>query len=135
MGSHHSERRYGIDATVLDALHRFARALEQTYGARLRRILVFGSRARNEAAPDSDIDVAVVVESMSGRRYDERMLMTDLAYEIRLDTGRDIQAWPLTLAEWEGVEPHPNPPFLANIKRDAVEIEVRLDRPNSPGAP
>ena len=100
MGPHRFEGRNGIDASVLEALNRFARALNLAYDGRVRRLMVFGSRARGEAAPDSDIDVAVVLDRMSGRRYDERMRMTDLAYEILLDTGLRIQAWPISRAEW-----------------------------------
>ena len=122
MGLHGFEKRNGMDASVLDALHRFARALNQTYDGRVQKLVVFGSRARGEAAPDSDVDVAVVLDRMSGRRYDERMRMTDLAYEILLDTGLRLQAWPISRAEWDGGEPHPNPTLLGNIRRDAVEI-------------
>jgi predicted nucleotidyltransferase len=122
MESRGLEGRNGIDASVLDALYRFARALNQTYDDRVRRLVVFGSRARGEAASDSDVDVAVVLDRMAGRRYDERMRMTDLAYEILLDTGLRIQAWPISRAEWDGGEPHPNPTLLGNIRRDAVEI-------------
>lgn len=64
---------------------------------------------------------------MTGRRYDERMRITDLAYEILLDTGLRIQAWPIDRAEWDGGEPHPNPTLLGNIRRDAVEIVAPVD--------
>jgi predicted nucleotidyltransferase len=38
--------------------------LGQLYGARLERLVLFGSQARGDAAPDSDIDVLVVLQGM-----------------------------------------------------------------------
>lgn len=36
--------------------------LEQLYGPRLQRLVLFGSQARGDAEPDSDIDVLVVLD-------------------------------------------------------------------------
>jgi len=40
-------------------LIRFRAALEALYGERLERVVLFGSRARGDARPDSDYDIAV----------------------------------------------------------------------------
>ena len=40
-------------------LAQFRAALEEMYGARLERVVLFGSQARGDAHPDSDYDVAV----------------------------------------------------------------------------
>ena len=46
---------------------RFRAALDDIYGARLERVVLFGSRARGEARPDSDYDVAVFLRSLPDR--------------------------------------------------------------------
>jgi len=38
------------------------RQLEQLYGSRLRRLVLYGSQARGSATADSDIDVLVVLK-------------------------------------------------------------------------
>lgn len=38
-------------------LTRFRQALDEIYGNRLDRVVLFGSRARGDARPDSDYDV------------------------------------------------------------------------------
>ena len=38
------------------------RRLESAYGARLRGIVLYGSEARGDAGPDSDIDLLVLLE-------------------------------------------------------------------------
>ncbi|MDX2092449.1 MAG: nucleotidyltransferase domain-containing protein [Kofleriaceae bacterium] len=44
----------------------FATAVRARFGSRVHAILVFGSRARGDARPDSDVDVAVVVDGLTG---------------------------------------------------------------------
>ncbi len=45
----------------------FRKALEETYGDRLERIVLFGSRARGDPRPDSDYDIAVFLRDMDDR--------------------------------------------------------------------
>ena len=40
-------------------LSQFRSALDQLYGARIERVVLYGSRARGDGQPDSDYDVAV----------------------------------------------------------------------------
>lgn len=44
--------------SIVDELHSY---LQSTYGARLCQVMLFGSHARGEARPDSDIDILVVL--------------------------------------------------------------------------
>ncbi len=50
-----------MDAAITDEamLTRFRAALDDMYGANLERVVLFGSRARQDAGPDSDYDIAV----------------------------------------------------------------------------
>src|ERR1039457_6306237 len=43
-------------------LRRLRTALDEVYGERIERVVLFGSRARGDARPDSDYDVAVFLE-------------------------------------------------------------------------
>jgi predicted nucleotidyltransferase len=44
--------------------------LREIYGPRLQRLILFGSRARGDARPDSDVDLLVVLEEPTGA-YEE----------------------------------------------------------------
>ena len=57
-------------------LIRFGAVLDGIYGARLERVVLYGSRARGEARPDSDDDVAVFLRSLP-------------------DRWRELDAWPI----------------------------------------
>ena len=48
-------------------LIRFRAALNEAYGPRLERVVLYGSRARGDAVPDSDYDVAVFLRDMPDR--------------------------------------------------------------------
>ena len=51
-----------IDPATKAALQDFKQSLRNRYGAHLKVVLLFGSRARGEFSPDSDADVAVFHE-------------------------------------------------------------------------
>ena len=47
------------------ALQAYVQILDARFGPRLLEVLLFGSKARSEARPDSDIDVAVILDQPS----------------------------------------------------------------------
>ena len=51
-----------IRANLRPILAELRRGLEAIYGDRLARLVLFGSQARGDAKPDSDIDVLVVLK-------------------------------------------------------------------------
>ena len=58
--------------------------LKNIYGSNLVSLYLFGSFARNEATEDSDIDIAVVLNTLS-KRYKEREKCSKLRAEISLE--------------------------------------------------
>jgi len=61
------------------------------YGDDLLKIVLFGSRARGDAHPESDVDVAVVLKDIQDRGADRNRL-ADIAYEAIVETYVDVQA-------------------------------------------
>ena len=70
-------------------------ALVRTYGNRLAALYVFGSRARGDHGPESDLDLAVILRNTpsSLARADDALL--DVTYPIEINHGVHIQAWAL----------------------------------------
>src|ERR1700758_1320655 len=71
-------------------LKRVRAALDQIYGDRLERVVLFGSRARGDARENSDYDVAVVLKDLKAGDLDNRWRecdrLADLRSEILFET-------------------------------------------------
>jgi len=58
--------------------------LGRIYGARLRGVYLYGSAARGELTPDSDIDIAIVLDDISDR-FAEHERISELGSKVSLD--------------------------------------------------
>ena len=54
-----------LPASTGAALAEFSARVRTCFGARLLRLVLFGSQARGEATGDSDVDVLVVIDNLS----------------------------------------------------------------------
>jgi predicted nucleotidyltransferase len=120
-------RTEGLTPTAARALELFERDARRSYGDDLLKIVLFGSRARGDAGPDSDIDVAVVLKDIRDRGS-ERNRLADIAYDAITETYVDVQALPISGEEWEHPDVHRNPALIRAIKRDGVVLEGRNDQ-------
>lgn len=84
--------------------------------------ILFGSRARCSARPDSDADVAVVLKGTPGRFLPTKLAMADTAFDVLLETGIRVQPLPVWEDEWRHPENYPNPQLLHNIAREGVPL-------------
>jgi predicted nucleotidyltransferase len=80
-------------AIVDPVLIRFRAVLDRVYGDRVERVVLFGSRARGDAGPDSDYDVAVFLNGLTDR-WDEVDRIADIAADIMDETGAFVHAMP-----------------------------------------
>ena len=83
---------------------------------------MFGSRARGDHRPDSDADVAVLLDGPRQPFVATKLKMSDAAYDVLLDTGINISPLPVWLDEWEHPDAYLNPALLANIAREGVRL-------------
>ena len=97
-------------------LARFRAALAETYGDRLERVVLFGSRARGDAHADSDYDVAVFLKEMTNRWREARRL-AEIETEILTETGVFIHAMPYSAGSYRL-----RTPLMHEIRRDGVDL-------------
>lgn len=76
--------------------------LRKAHGPRLRGIVLYGSEARGDARPDSDIDVLVLLDGPVEYGADLEKNLTAL-YPLALAIGRRISAKPVLADEYETV--------------------------------
>ena len=100
--------------TILTELHRRFEAL---YGERLVRIVLFGSQARGDAEPGSDIDVLVVLKSPVSPCEEIARTINDVA-DIWLEHNEVIACVFVSEEQCE----RERSPLLLNVRREGVEI-------------
>lgn len=109
-----------LDPVTESAVRRFMGLIASTYHP--KQIIVFGSRARGTHRPDSDADVAVLLEGEHQPFLTTKLKLADTAYDVLLDTGVNISPLPIWEDEWAHPEQHSNPALLANIVREGVRL-------------
>jgi uncharacterized protein len=108
---------HGPDPLGLEVARRLSAALRRTYGPRLRGVYLYGSRARGDAAPDSDVDVLVVLDRLD--RYSLELERTsEAAADLSLEYGVSVSRAFVPEAEWIGQ----STAFLASVGADAVPV-------------
>ena len=84
--------------------------------------IVFGSRARGTHRPDSDADVAVLIDGIPGRFLAAKLHMADAAFDVLLETDILISPLPIWRDEWEHPENYSNPALLEKIALEGVRL-------------
>lgn len=101
-----------VDPVLVDLKARLSAA----YGQRLDRVVLFGSRARGEARPDSDYDVAVFLGDFKGFAVEARRL-AGIEADLLLERGAIINVAPfVTGADRERT------PLMAELRRDGRDL-------------
>jgi predicted nucleotidyltransferase len=100
------------------ALNSFKTRLEKTLGERLVELKLFGSKARGDDNPESDLDVLAVVT-------DEDWHLSDTVYGIAtdalLETGVCISPKVISRKRFERLSKKGDY-FVRNVERDAVAV-------------
>jgi uncharacterized protein len=98
-------------------LRRFRSAVDEIYGERVARVVLFGSRARGDARPDSDYDIAVFLRDMPDRFADLHRL-ADVSTNILYDTGEVVNALPYRADAYNDMRM----PLMHEIRREGVDL-------------
>ncbi len=64
----------------------------------------------------------MLLRGKPGRFLPAKLEMSDIAYDVLLDTGIRVQALPIWETEWASPENYSNPRLLTNIRRDGVRL-------------
>jgi predicted nucleotidyltransferase len=97
-------------------LTRFRAALDQIYGSRIERVVLFGSRARGDAHAESDYDIAVFLHDLTDRAAEMNRL-ADLATEIIEEGGPFIHAMPYRAGSY-----NERSPLMLAIRTDGLDL-------------
>lgn len=93
--------------------------LTARHGSRLRGVILYGSEARGESRPDSDIDLLVLLDDPVDYGHDLEANLEAL-YPLALRIGRRISAKPASVRQYETTEC----PLYQTARRHGVMLAV-----------
>jgi uncharacterized protein len=117
--------------------------------------LLFGSKARGEARPDSDVDVLLIFDELPRDREPQASIAEDIAADVTREFGLEVSSWSVSLVDleygmrtpmlvdamedavplWPALTPVPRPPFTpADARRCTGALLQRLVEGSSEAA-
>lgn len=105
-----SPRRSGI-------LIKCKKTLVQTYGERLKGVILYGSMARKQTTPSSDVDLLILLAPPVDY-FTELRRLVDVLYPIQLESERLISAKPVSFNDYESGKIS----LYRNAKREGIAV-------------
>jgi len=97
-------------------VHEFAAKARAACGDAIEEILLFGSVARGDDRPDSDIDILVIT---SREDFHLREYLTGLAFDLLMLSGERLSVKVISRAD---LAAHRQYPFIRHVFRDGVAV-------------
>ncbi|MBI5362666.1 MAG: nucleotidyltransferase domain-containing protein [Planctomycetes bacterium] len=98
-------------------LDRIRPCLEREFGARLRGVVLFGSRARGDHRPDSDVDLLVLLEPPFSLAEDQDRTIHAL-YPLQLESDVLLHPLPVDSEDFESQRLA----LYREVRRDGVRL-------------
>lgn len=105
---------------LANILKKYVENLKKIYGKDLLQVSLFGSYARGDYKPDSDIDILVIIKGSDEHKY----IYRDDLCEMSMDFNMDNDIWIEVIAidsdyfyKWRNGDP-----FLLNVAKDEVRL-------------
>jgi predicted nucleotidyltransferase len=105
--------KHDMAAPDLTLIREFKRRAEQALPHRVVRVMLYGSRARGDARPDSDWDVAVFLAGQPTPQ--DKRALSDIGFDLMMESGQHLQ--PVAIDASRSVD---DSSFLKNLQEDGI---------------
>ena len=104
---------------LIEVLKKYVEDVHKIYGEKLRTVILYGSYARGDFRPDSDIDIMILVD-LSDEEIRSKDILSDLTFDYNFDN--DLEIMPIVknldhFNKWLRAYP-----FYNNVKNEGVEL-------------
>ncbi|MBD5464823.1 MAG: nucleotidyltransferase domain-containing protein [Lachnospiraceae bacterium] len=101
-------------------LEQYVEEVRKIYGKHLKSVILYGSYARGDFRPDSDIDIMILIDLTDMEIKDFRHQLSGITYDFNEKYDLDIK--PIAKSDahfkkWLGVYP-----FYTNVQREGVAL-------------
>lgn len=101
-------------------MEQYVSEIKKIYGSHLCKIILYGSYARGDFRPDSDIDIMILLDmsDLGLKAYSQKL--SYMTYDFNMDNDLDIK--PIAKNEEHFRKWSVNYPFYANIHKEGVVL-------------
>lgn len=103
-----------------ELLKPYIEQLKMLYGDKLHSVVLYGSYARGDETPDSDIDIMIFVNMTEEELSVYEDQLSDLTYDFNMEYETDIEPVEKSVSffdYWADVYP-----FYKNVKKDGISL-------------
>ena len=74
-----------------DLIEEYVEAIKKIYGSHVRQIILYGSYARGDFRPDSDVDIMILVDMSDLELKSYAQQLSYMTYDFNMDNDLDIK--------------------------------------------
>lgn len=101
-------------------MEQYIAQVQGIYGSHLRKVILYGSYARGDFRPDSDVDLMILLDmsDLDVKAYSQKL--SCMTYDFNMEHDLDIK--PIAKSEEHFETWAINYPFYANVNREGVVL-------------
>ena len=109
-----------MSQAMRNLIEQYIAEIKKIYGVHLRKVILYGSYARGDFRPDSDVDIMILLDisDLDLKIYSQQL--SYMTYDFNLDHNLDIK--PIAKSEKHFRKWMVNYPFYANVDREGVVL-------------
>ena len=99
-------------------MEKYVEEIRKIYGSHLKKVILYGSYARGDFGPDSDIDIMILLDITDVDLKKYSMELSYMTFDFNLDNNLDIK--PIAKNEEHFKKWLDNYSFYANVNKEGV---------------
>jgi hypothetical protein len=107
-----------LSGADFSALQTLVGLLQTRFGTQLRDVILFGSTARGEATPQSDIDVLIILDAPTAQDQSDAR---GSSFDVWMETGVFLPVHFMSQQNWDNLAGEGSL-FYRNVSRDGISL-------------